>query len=171
MSTLGAFFISSWMINLDCLCSMGVILYEMLIGRLPFSASNHPALFKLILAGEFEIPKSTDHAAQVRLSNVTQAQLFSSILSYQGAPHHKAFPWGWLNVPHSMPPENSYVYCVPIFASTVTPDLLKDLIRKLLQVDASTRLGSSKGGSQDIKRHPFFQGFNWRDLITGNLLH
>ena len=42
----------------------------------------------------------------------------------------------------------------------------QDLIRQLLAVDATQRLGNLKGGAQDIKRHPVFTGIVWRDLLT-----
>ncbi len=47
---------------------MGVILFEMVTGRLPFAASNANALYKVIVAGEYKIPPDTDPIAQVSLS-------------------------------------------------------------------------------------------------------
>jgi len=38
----------------------------------------------------------------------------------------------------------------------------KSLVTKLLNVNPSRRLGNLRGGSQDIKSHPFFQDFDWQ---------
>ncbi len=62
----------------------------------------------------------------------------------------------------------------------------RDLISKLLQADLSRRLGNLRGGSADIRKHPFFkvtgsvrrvicntqsidQGFDWNSLMTRKL--
>ncbi len=37
----------------------------------------------------------------------------------------------------------------------------KDLIKKLLVADKAKRLGSLKGGSEDVKRHRWFKGVDW----------
>lgn len=42
----------------------------------------------------------------------------------------------------------------------------KDLIRGLLAVDKSRRLGSLKRGVEDIKRHQFFVGVDWNALLA-----
>ena len=49
---------------------MGVILFEMLTGRLPFCASHRTGLFKLIVIGDFEFPQGLDPAAQVRKASL-----------------------------------------------------------------------------------------------------
>ena len=46
-------------------CSMGVILYEMLVGRPPFTAGNPAAIYKRIMAGDFELPAAMDPDAKV----------------------------------------------------------------------------------------------------------
>jgi hypothetical protein len=40
----------------------------------------------------------------------------------------------------------------------------KDIIRKLLTFDKTRRLGSLKGGGDDIKKHKFFKGIDWKEL-------
>lgn len=40
-------------------------------------------------------------------------------------------------------------------------DVSIDLIRRLLKVDQTRRLGNLKDGAKDIKEHPFFKGVDW----------
>lgn len=49
------------------------------------------------------------------------------------------------------------------FPTYVSPPA-RDFITSLLDVDDTTRLGSSKDGAKEVKRHPFFQGLDW-DLL------
>lgn len=42
-------------------------------------------------------------------------------------------------------------------------DELKDLISNLLIKEAKFRLGA-KNDSKEIKNHPWFNNFNWKDL-------
>eukprot|EP01084_Bolivina_argentea_P250830 420440_1 len=44
-----------------------------------------------------------------------------------------------------------------------------DLIRGLLINKPWRRLGMLKGGAQNIKKHPWFYGFNWNKLCEGTL--
>lgn len=37
----------------------------------------------------------------------------------------------------------------------------KDLIKRLLVIDPSKRLGGSHNGASEIKRHPFFNNIDW----------
>ncbi|XP_062861608.1 cAMP-dependent protein kinase catalytic subunit PRKX-like [Trichomycterus rosablanca] len=41
---------------------------------------------------------------------------------------------------------------------------VKDLIRKLLVVDKTKRLGNLKGGAEDVKKHKWFQSIDW-DIV------
>lgn len=40
----------------------------------------------------------------------------------------------------------------------------KDLIRRLLTVDRSKRLGNLRGGAMDVMMHPWFSGVDWGSL-------
>lgn len=42
--------------------------------------------------------------------------------------------------------------------------LTKDLIRRLLTVDRSKRLGNLRGGAMDVMMHPWFSGVDWGSL-------
>ncbi|XP_048456947.1 ribosomal protein S6 kinase alpha-5-like, partial [Rhincodon typus] len=53
----------------------------------------------------------------------------------------------------------------PPFPVEIQPTA-KDLIQKLLVKDPKQRLGSGLTGAAEIKSHSFFQGLNWRDLVT-----
>jgi protein kinase A len=41
-----------------------------------------------------------------------------------------------------------------------------DLIRKLLTPEPSERLGSAKGGAEDVKKHTFYKKLAWQSLLT-----
>ena len=43
---------------------------------------------------------------------------------------------------------------------------LNDIVRKLLKLCQSKRLGNGKGATGAIKKHRFFSGFGWEDLIN-----
>ncbi|XP_022916965.1 cAMP-dependent protein kinase catalytic subunit 3 [Onthophagus taurus] len=45
----------------------------------------------------------------------------------------------------------------------------KDLIKKLLVQDRTKRLGNMKSGADDIKRHRWFKGIDWQDVIMRKL--
>ncbi|XP_064614765.1 cAMP-dependent protein kinase catalytic subunit PRKX-like [Liolophura sinensis] len=45
----------------------------------------------------------------------------------------------------------------------------KDLIRKLLHQDRTRRLGCMKLGGEDVKRHRWFRGINWDDVLARKL--
>ena len=42
--------------------------------------------------------------------------------------------------------------------------ITKDLIRRLLTVDRSKRLGNLRGGAMDVMMHPWFSGVDWGSL-------
>ena len=46
---------------------------------------------------------------------------------------------------------------------------LSDIIRKLLKICQSKRLGNGKGGCNQIKKHRFFSGFPFDDLLQGKV--
>ena len=41
----------------------------------------------------------------------------------------------------------------------------KDLIKRLLTLDRTKRLGNLKGGVEDIRRHKFYKGVNFDTLL------
>ena len=46
---------------------------------------------------------------------------------------------------------------------------LNDIVRKLLKLCQSKRLGNGKHGCGAIKKHRFFSGFGWDDLLSRNM--
>lgn len=45
----------------------------------------------------------------------------------------------------------------------------KDLIRKLLVIDRTKRIGNLKNGADDIKNHKLFKGIDWEDVYNKKL--
>lgn len=45
----------------------------------------------------------------------------------------------------------------------------KELLKKLLQKEVSVRIGSSKNGAEDIKKHKWYRGLNWAALYNKQL--
>jgi protein kinase X len=83
--------------------SLGVLIYEMLVGRPPFYGEHHFEIFEKILSRKFDMPNFL---------------------------HPEA----------------------------------RDLIDKLLVVDITKRLGSARGGVEEVMRHPWFSGLDWDAL-------
>ena len=46
---------------------------------------------------------------------------------------------------------------------------VKDLLVKLLEKDNNKRLGSGKGGIEEIKQHPWFKSIDWLVAISRGL--
>ena len=46
---------------------------------------------------------------------------------------------------------------------------LNDVVRKLLKLCQSKRLGNGRQGVGAIKKHRWFSGFGWDDLLEGKL--
>ena len=42
--------------------------------------------------------------------------------------------------------------------------LFRSLIRKLLTTDRTKRLGTMRGGAEDVKTHRWFREINWEDV-------
>jgi protein kinase X len=45
----------------------------------------------------------------------------------------------------------------------------KDLIKKLLVIDRTKRLGCIKGGGRAVREHKWFDGLDWDALYEGKL--
>ena len=47
--------------------------------------------------------------------------------------------------------------------------MARDLIRKLLVIDRTKRIGNLKNGADDIKNHKWFKGLDWLDVFNRKL--
>jgi hypothetical protein len=45
----------------------------------------------------------------------------------------------------------------------------KSIVKHLLRRDLSKRYGNLKNGVNDVKKHRFFEGFNWDHLLNKKL--
>ncbi|ENN77171.1 hypothetical protein D910_10447 [Dendroctonus ponderosae] len=48
--------------------------------------------------------------------------------------------------------------------------IAKDIIKKLLVQDRTKRLGNMKSGAEDVRRHRWFKGVDWQDVIQRKLI-
>lgn len=61
---------------------------------------------------------------------------------------------------------------MPSHVSLQAKDLILKVIQlltKLLRKDPAARLGSGPGEAEDIKKHPFFEGIDWRKVLGKKL--
>lgn len=54
------------------------------------------------------------------------------------------------------------------FPSHFSPTAI-DLIRSLCEADISKRIGSLRGGAEDVRSHAFFRGIDWPALYAGRV--
>lgn len=45
----------------------------------------------------------------------------------------------------------------------------KDIVRKLLKINKSKRLGKAAGGAGSVMKHKWFSGFDWEGLLKKQL--
>ena len=60
-------------------------------------------------------------------------------------------------------------YKKPLQLSTGFSDEAKDLITKLLDLDPKKRIGAGPNGVEDLKKHPYFKGIDWKELENKNV--
>ena len=58
---------------------------------------------------------------------------------------------------------------VVVFPAWVKDKELIDLVRKLLVLETTKRLGSLHGGANDVRSHPFFRDVDWGKLRARKL--
>ncbi|BFZ00976.1 hypothetical protein BsWGS_04015 [Bradybaena similaris] len=96
--------------------------------------------------------------------------------------HNKAVDWWSLGVLiyemlAGYPPyyaENPFGIYEKIIAGKIEwpkhiDSVAKDLIKKLLNPDRTRRLGNMKNGPEDVKKHKWFKGQNWDDVLARKL--
>lgn len=139
--------------------SCGVILYVLLVGRLPFDDDYIPALFKKIAAGTFHIPGYISPGA---------ARLIRAML--QVHPVHRITiaeiredPWFTKNIPKYLePPPEEYIATgvdtnKPIDSRNVAPGKPLPVQHKIHQIAVSKlerSMGYGKDDIEDALRHP-----------------
>lgn len=55
--------------------SCGILLYEMLVGKTPFYSSDRVELYKLVLRGDFQVPKSVSPRGRALLYRVSHVMV------------------------------------------------------------------------------------------------
>ena len=60
-------------------------------------------------------------------------------------------------------------YKKPLQLSAGFSDEAKDLITKLLDLDPKKRIGAGPNGVEDLKKHPYFKGIDWKELENKNV--
>ncbi|XP_046401711.1 cAMP-dependent protein kinase catalytic subunit 3 [Ischnura elegans] len=110
----------------------------------------------------------------------TPEYLAPEIIQSKG--HNKAVDWWALGVLiyemlSGYPPffdDNPFGIYEKILAAKVEwprhlDPVAKDLVKKLLVQDRTKRLGNMKNGAEDVKRHRWFKGVDWHDVILRRL--
>lgn len=97
--------------------TLGILIYEMLVGIDPFSDEDPMVVYQKILQGKLTFPKDFDR----------------------------------------------YSICSMLFRDA------KSIIKRLLQIDLSKRLGNLKNGTNDVKNHRFFNEFSWQGCLEKKL--
>ncbi|CAL8144280.1 unnamed protein product [Orchesella dallaii] len=55
------------------------------------------------------------------------------------------------------------------FSNKFPHTVVRDLIKRLLKVNPSVRLGSGSNGSKDVKNHPWWSSLKWNDIYRRNV--
>eukprot|EP00976_Prorocentrum_cordatum_P110792 1195263-Prorocentrum_minimum.AAC.2 len=149
---------------------VGIMLYEMTCGCTPFQGENQISKLRAIVKGNRVLrPKGRLHLTDT-----------SPLLPHYGREVVHSFkpimakPYDCMPVSRH---QASRVYlCIELqkhkqglttgrrcrfkLPDTLSPDC-KAIITKLLHINPSRRLGNLSGGSKDVKRHPWFNEFDW----------
>lgn len=54
-------------------------------------------------------------------------------------------------------------------AGAITDQAAKDIVRKLLKINKSKRLGKAAGGAGSVMKHKWYSGFDWEGLLKRQL--
>lgn len=59
--------------------------------------------------------------------------------------------------------------CTLFSFATCLPQSAQDIVRKLLKINKSKRLGKTAGGAGGVMKHKWFSGFDWEGLLKRQL--
>ncbi|KAB0399848.1 hypothetical protein E2I00_002221, partial [Balaenoptera physalus] len=120
--------------------AMGIILYEFLVGCVPFFGDTPEELFGQVISGRYHPPgppRGQNLDPQIRFTHAS-ARLTSSCSVF-------IYEIVWPEGDDALPPD------------------AQDLTSKLLHQNPLERLGT--GSAYEVKQHPFFIGLDWTGLL------
>ena len=134
--------------------AVGVLIHELVAGRCPFYSEDRMEMYRRIAAAELRCPP---HFSAVRLFYFErEGEGERQRRGWEGDGGDAGFERsGGARAAHSLPswPNTKH--------KNITKQELRDLLSRLLTRRPALRLGAQAGGADDVKRHPWFAGFDW----------
>lgn len=134
---------------------LGVVMYEMMCGRLPFYNQDHEKLFELILMEDIKFPRTLSADAKSLLSGLLIKD-----------PNKRYKPHTWSN-PETFITIQIRLICLYFtyldrnWCKIISCLLAKCMSRPFI---FPVRLGGGPDDAKEIMRHSFFAGIDWQDV-------
>ncbi|XP_018590797.1 ribosomal protein S6 kinase alpha-5-like [Scleropages formosus] len=162
---------------LEHLHKLGIVYRDLKLENILLDCEGH------IVLTDFGLSKEFDEGERAYSVCGTIEYMAPEIVAGDNAGHDKAVDWWSLGVlmyelltggsPFAVDGDgNSHsdisrriLKSQPPFPKDIGP-LARDIIQRLLVKDPSKRLGSGPSGADDVKKHPFYQKINWKDLAA-----